>query len=73
MIHIPLLKKPNLDPDLPSNYRPISNLNNISKLLERLFLLRFQPHVQNCSNFNIMQSSYRPLPSTETSIISTHS
>jgi hypothetical protein len=68
---LPLLKKPNLDPDLPSNYRPISNLNNISKLLERLFLLRFQPHVQNCSNFNIMQSAYRPLHSTETSILPT--
>jgi len=36
----PILKKPNLDPSLPSNYRPISNLNNISKIMERLFLTR---------------------------------
>ena len=34
----PLLKKPSLDPDDPASYRPISNLNNISKIIERLFL-----------------------------------
>ena len=33
----PILKKLNLYRDDPANYRPISNLNNISKLLERLF------------------------------------
>ena len=41
----PLLKKPNLDPTNPANYRPISNLNNISKILERLFLFRFRPFI----------------------------
>jgi len=39
----PLLKKPALDSSFPSNYRPISSLNNISKILERL--TRLQPHV----------------------------
>src|SRR5688572_19321322 len=34
----PLLKKPELDTSNLSNFRPISNLNNISKILERLFL-----------------------------------
>ena len=34
----PLLKGRSLDKSLPSNYRPISNLNFISKVLERLFL-----------------------------------
>ena len=34
----PLLKKLSLDPDNPANYRPISNLNNIYKIIERLFL-----------------------------------
>ena len=32
----PLLKKPGIDKNTSSNYRPISNLSNISKLLERL-------------------------------------
>ena len=36
----PLLQTPNLDPGNISNFRPIFNLNNISKSLERLFLIR---------------------------------
>ena len=36
----PLLKNPLLAKSLPSSYRPISNLNFISKILERLFLHR---------------------------------
>ena len=34
----PLLKKAGLPKDVPGNYCPISNLNNISKILERLIL-----------------------------------
>ena len=40
----PLLKKPGVDTNTPSNYRPISEINNISKLLERLILSRIQHH-----------------------------
>ena len=39
-----LLKKPGLDDTVSSNYRPISDLNTISKILERLFLVRIQSH-----------------------------
>lgn len=67
----PLIKKAGLDEDSPANYRPISNLNNISKILERLFLSRFQPHVTSSPNFNDMQSAYRPHHSTETALIYT--
>ena len=67
----PLLKKPNLDKSLPANYRPISNLNTISKILERLFLARFQPFVSSSPNFNQFQSAYRRHHSTETAILST--
>ena len=35
----PLLKKPSLDLDNPSSYRPISNLNNISKNSWTTFLI----------------------------------
>ena len=44
----PLLKKSSLDASLPANYRPISNLNNISKILEKLLdLARGSWHVYN--------------------------
>ena len=56
---------------LPSNYRPISNLNNISKVLERLFLNRVQSSVVSSPNFNQFQSAYRPRHSTETSLLAT--
>ena len=67
----PLLKRPDLDPSLSANYRPISNLNNFSKILEKLFLARLQPHVTACQNFNPLQSAYRPMHSTETALLFT--
>ena len=67
----PLIKKPNLDPNNLANYRPISNLNNISKILERLFMSRLQPHVLASGNFNPFQSAYRRNHSTETALLCT--
>ena len=66
---LPLLKKPNLDPTSPANYRPISNLSTISKLLERLLLSRLRPHITTSSNFSSFQSAYRPGFSTETALL----
>ena len=37
----PLLKKANLDPNCLSNYRPVSNLPFLSKVLERIVLKQF--------------------------------
>jgi len=67
----PLLKKPGLDKSSPASYRPISNLNTFSKILERLFLTRFQPHVTVSQNFNCYQSAYRRNHSTETALLAT--
>ena len=65
----PLLKKTKLNADELSNYRPISNLNNISKILERLFLSRLQPHLINSPHYNPLQSAYRTGHSTETALL----
>ena len=65
----PLLKKPSLDASDPANYRPISNLNTIGKVLERLFLRRVLPHTLSTGNFNDFQSAYRSNHSTETALL----
>ena len=57
-----------LEKSEPANYRPISNLNTIGKLLERLVLVRLQPHI-NGSSFNEYQSAYRAGHSTETALL----
>ena len=60
----PLLKKPGIDTNLPVNNRPISNLNNISKLLERLFLTRLQNtshHALILSTTNLHIANITPL------------
>jgi len=65
----PLLKKKELDPDVAGNYRPISNLHTISKMLERLFTARMRPHVESCANFRQYQLAYRRGHSTETTLL----
>ena len=66
---LPILKKPNLDNSLLSNFRPISNLNTISKIIERTVLNRLQPHITSNSNYTTYQSAYRPYHSTETALL----
>ena len=64
----PILKKEGLDASDPSSFRPISNLNTISKVLERLFAARLIPHVGRSSSFNPFQSAYRLFHNTETAL-----
>src|SRR5208282_2711211 len=65
----PLLKQRGLDEADPSNYRPISNLNTIIKILERLALVRLVPHVSASPSSDMMQSGYRKWHSTETALL----
>ncbi|TWW81775.1 hypothetical protein D4764_01G0015900 [Takifugu flavidus] len=46
-----LLKKPSLDPDVLANYRPISNLPFISKVLEKVVVTQLLEHLQRNSLF----------------------
>ena len=51
------------------NYRPISNLPTVSKVLERLVLTRLHPHLLGSANFSQFQSAYRKGHSTETALL----
>ena len=66
---LPLLKKAGLDRPLPVNYRTISNLSTVSKVLERLVLARLHPHLTNSKNFSKRQSAYRQGHSTDTALL----
>src|SRR6218665_1539032 len=63
---VPLLRKPGSDVSDPSNYRPITNLMTISKVFEKLALIRLRPRLHGSSNFSSHQSAYRSGHSTET-------
>ena len=57
----PLLKKPNLDPDSPSNFRPISKLPFLSKILEKAVFNQLQSYLAENSILDMYQSGFRGL------------
>ena len=67
VIH-PLLKKAGLEL-IPKNYRPVSILSFLSKVLEQCVLMRFNEHCDNHSLLPDYQSAYRPNYSCETSLL----
>ena len=62
----PILKKPGLDIEYLSNYRPISQLPLISKILERIISKQLINYLNANSLFDTRQSAYRKLHSPET-------
>jgi len=68
----PLIKKPSLDKENLSNYRPISNLSFLSKLTERVVHNRLDQHLVQNSLYNSHQSAYTKFHSTETALLSVH-
>ena len=69
----PLLKKPDLDCNVPQSYRPISNLPVLSKLLERIVSTQLQAFIDEHSLLPSNQSAYRRGQSTETALAKVHS
>src|SRR5688572_16493482 len=69
-IVFPTLKKPNLDPNVCQNYRPISNLSFLSKTLERLVSIQFLPFLEQSGLLPARQSGFRGHHSTETALLS---
>ena len=62
----PLLKKGHLDPEILSNYRPISNLSFISKLLEKYVASQIRQYMDSNDLFDVVQNAYRPGHSCKT-------
>jgi hypothetical protein len=67
---IPRLKKPSLDANSLTNYRPVSNLNFISKIIERIVASRITNFISSHKLFDPQQSAYRFGHSCETAILS---
>ena len=65
----PLLKSHNLDPDTLANYRPISHLSFLSKVLEKVVAGQLNEHLAINNIHDKFQSAYRPSFSTETALI----
>ena len=65
----PLLKKPTLDSNDIKNYRPISNLSFLSKLIERVIANRLQSHLSSNGLLSEYQSAYRKFHSSETALL----
>ena len=62
----PLLKKSNLDPNVLNNYRPVSNLPFLSKILEKLVFNQVNDFLNRNSILEKHQSGFRTNHSTDT-------
>ena len=65
----PLIKKAILDCEILKNYRPVSNLSFLSKLIERIVCVQLIDHLKNNDLYEVFQSAYRQLHSTETALL----
>jgi hypothetical protein len=65
----PLLKKPTLCPDDLKNYRPVSFLSFLSKLVERVVFKQLANHLIKCNLYVPVQSAYIPNQSNETALM----
>jgi hypothetical protein len=65
----PLLKKSSLDPSDLKNYRPVSNLTFVSKIVEKLISEQLIAYLQSNDLMPRLQSAYRRHHSTETALL----
>ena len=66
----PLIKKAPLPRNDLKNYRPVSGLCFLSKLVERVVAKQLTSHINNNKLDNPHQSAYKPGHSTETALLS---
>ncbi len=64
----PFIKKPELDTSGLSNFRPISKLPFLSKILEKVILLQLQSFLDIHGILAVFQSGFKALHSTESAV-----
>ena len=65
----PLLKKPNFDSNTFKNFRPVSNLNFVSKIIENVVASRLTEYLSTNELFEPFQSAYKKYHATETALV----
>ena len=65
----PLLKKAGLEEDILKNYRPVSNLSFVSKIIEKIVARRLDSHLKTNKLTKQYQSAYTRFHSTETALL----
>ena len=65
----PLLKRPSADAQVFSNYRPVSNLPFISKVVERVVANKLSAYLLESDLYPRFQSAYRKNHSVETALL----
>ncbi len=66
---IPLIKKPGLDCEVLKNYRPVSNLSFLSKIIEKVISIRILNHIMGNDIVDRFQSAYKAGHSCETALL----
>ena len=69
----PYLKKADLNNEELSNYRPVSNLSFLSKIIEHAILDQLMPFLEQSDAISKYQSAYRKFHSAETALLRIHS
>ena len=64
-----ILKKPNLNTDELKNYRSMSNLQFVSKIIEKTVMARLEEHIVDNNLHDPSQSAYKKCHSTETALL----
>lgn len=65
----PLIKKPALDPSVLANFRPISKLPFLSKILEKIVHSQLLAFLEEHKILEVFQSGFKTLHSTETALL----